>query len=168
MEELDLLKPLEFVAQECSTENHVTVSKNIPLIRRTMIEYQNMRQTMELSTKLKGVIPIGLERWFDQLEFVDFYHHWISASRPYISGTRRLLPLPCVERHDKSSHSTSSMTNRRKSNTIFRFIIILLNPKKKICPRKSCVCICPTLRWHPWRTTLWRNRKAEECIPHRT
>lgn len=53
---LNLLKPLVFMAQECMTdyENYIMVSKII-LIEPAMTEYQNARQMMELSVKLKKI-----------------------------------------------------------------------------------------------------------------
>ncbi|TGZ47658.1 Zinc finger BED domain-containing protein 4 [Temnothorax longispinosus] len=69
---LDLLKPLEFVAQECSTENYIKVSKIIPLIKCTILEYQNTlntKLTMALSANLKVTILAELEKWFGQIEF---------------------------------------------------------------------------------------------------
>lgn len=67
---LDLLRPLEFVAQECSAEKYIAVSKVIPLINCILTEYKKITQTKQLSTRLKEIILTELERRFGHIEFV--------------------------------------------------------------------------------------------------
>ncbi|XP_011149591.1 zinc finger BED domain-containing protein 4 isoform X2 [Harpegnathos saltator] len=67
---LDLLRPLEFVTQECSTDKYLAISKMIPLISCIMIEYNKMTQTKQLSRKLKQVILEELEKRLGRTEFV--------------------------------------------------------------------------------------------------
>ncbi|XP_014481789.1 PREDICTED: zinc finger BED domain-containing protein 4 [Dinoponera quadriceps] len=68
---LDLLRPLEFVAQECSTERYLAVSKVIPLISCALTEYKRSTQTKRLSQKLKEAILAELDGRFGRIEFVN-------------------------------------------------------------------------------------------------
>lgn len=68
---LELLRPLEFVAQECSAESYITISKMIPLISCTLTEYKKTVQTTVLSARLKETILAELEMRFNHIEFVN-------------------------------------------------------------------------------------------------
>ncbi|KMQ93224.1 zinc finger bed domain-containing protein 1-like protein [Lasius niger] len=64
-----LLRPLAFMAKECSAENYIVISKIIPLINCALIEYKKTTQMMELSMKLKETILKELQSRFGQIEF---------------------------------------------------------------------------------------------------
>ncbi|XP_011156674.1 zinc finger BED domain-containing protein 4 [Solenopsis invicta] len=66
---LDLLKPLEFIAKECLTDNYIAISKIMPVIKCAIAEYSKTRQTMTLSMRLKEIIVAEFERWFGLIEF---------------------------------------------------------------------------------------------------
>ncbi|CAL1685933.1 unnamed protein product [Lasius platythorax] len=66
-----LLRPLACMAEECSAENYIIISKIIPLINCALIEYKKTTQTMELSMKLKETILKELQSIFGQIQSID-------------------------------------------------------------------------------------------------
>lgn len=68
---LDLFEPLEFVAQECTAEGYVVISKVIPLISCALAEYERITQTTELSARLKQTILAELKKRFGYIEFMN-------------------------------------------------------------------------------------------------
>lgn len=66
---VDLLRPLEFVARECSAEGYIALSKVIPLISCATNEYKRIAQTTALSARLKERVLAELETRFGHVEF---------------------------------------------------------------------------------------------------
>lgn len=64
----DLLQPLEFVTKESSGENHITISKIIPMISCLLKQLEQIKQRFEVLVGIKNILNAEIIRRFGLIE----------------------------------------------------------------------------------------------------